>query len=96
MYPYVNVKENTPENQMRDASRLIIDLRGDWLVVPAPATLHVVLPNAIDGGRVLFDFLLVADTFDDFGVEGERTLWEKGGNENDCGADAELNTVETH
>jgi len=48
------------------------------------------------GGAVLVVFLLVADTLDGLGVERDGTLGDEGSEENDTGADGELDTIETH
>lgn len=48
------------------------------------------------GGTVLIVLLLVADTLDGLGVDRPRTLGDEGSEENDTGADAELDTIETY
>ena len=68
---------------------------GDFLLL-SPATLNVTLLDAVVGGAVLVVFLLVADTLDGLGVECEGTFGDEGSEENDRGADAELDTMETH
>jgi len=47
------------------------------------------------GGAVLIVFLLVADTIDGLGVERDGTNGDEGSEENDNGADAELDAMET-
>ena len=61
-----------------------------------PATLDIILPNAVADGAILLDFLLIADTLDGLGIEREGTLGDKCSEENDGGADAELDTTKTH
>lgn len=65
------------------------------LILLAPP-LDVALLEAVVDGAVLVELLLVADTLDGLGVEREGTLGDEGGEENDTGADAELNTGGTH
>ena len=45
-------------------------------------------------GTVLIVFLLVADTLDSLGVDRKGTLGDEGSEENDSGADGELDTIE--
>ena len=82
-YPYVNAgKENAPKIRCGTCNNKNTTLLGANRSVPlAPATLDVAL-DAVDGAVVL-EFLLVADTLDGFGVEGEGTLGDKGSEEND-------------
>lgn len=61
----------------------------------APEALDVAL-DATCHGVFLPEFLLVADTLDGLGVEGEGSLGSEGSDEYDNGANAELETVENH
>ena len=58
----------------------------------APGTLDVALDAACHG-VFLPEFLLVADTFDGLGVEGEGSLGSEGSDEYDKGANAVLETI---
>lgn len=69
----------------------------DRLALLTPAILDVALLDAPVNGAVIVKFLLIADALDGLGVERESTLGDEGGEENDTGADAELNSGEkTH
>jgi hypothetical protein len=60
-----------------------------------PGTLDVALDAAGDG-VILPEFLLVADTLDELGVERKRPLRNEGGKEDDTGTNGELETVGAH